>query len=72
MLCMPLAPPVTPFPDQRPEPTLGDFLNGYVGVEGSTEALSERCGERFTEGLAEAGRGRVRDADRHRPAGGSQ
>ena len=45
---------MTPFPDQRPEPTLADFLNGYVGiVEGSTEALSERCGERFTEGLAE-------------------
>ena len=48
------APPVTPSPDQRPEPTLADFLNGYVGiVEGSTEALSERCGERFAEGLAE-------------------
>ncbi len=47
-------PPVPPCPDQRPETTLADFLNGYVGiVEGTTEALSERCGERFAEGIAE-------------------
>jgi hypothetical protein len=50
------APPVTSLPDQCPEPTLADFLNGYVGiVEGSTEALSERCGERFAEPRAERG-----------------
>jgi hypothetical protein len=48
------APPVTSSPDQGTEPTLAEFLNGYVGiVEGTTEALSERCGERFAEGLAE-------------------
>ena len=37
-----------------PESNLADFLAGYVGlVEGSTEPLSERCGERFADGLAE-------------------
>ena len=40
--------------EQPPESNLADFLAGYVGlVEGSTEPLSERCGERFTEGLSE-------------------
>ena len=40
--------------DIQPEPTLADFLEGYVGVvEGTTEALSEHCGERFAAGLAE-------------------
>ena len=30
-----------------------EFLNGYVGtVAGSSEAFSERCGERFADGLA--------------------
>jgi hypothetical protein len=39
-------------PGNVPESTLADFLTGYVGlVEGSSEALSERCGERFAEGL---------------------
>lgn len=34
--------------------TLRDFLSGYVGtVNGTTEALSENCGLRFAEGLAE-------------------
>ena len=37
-----------------PGETLRDFLNGYVGtVNGTTEALSENCGQRFAEGLAE-------------------
>jgi hypothetical protein len=40
--------------EEPPDTTLADFLTGYVGlVEGSTETLSERCGERFAEGLAE-------------------
>jgi hypothetical protein len=40
---------------EPPESTLADLLTGYVGlVEGSTEALSERCGERFAQGLTEA------------------
>lgn len=48
------APPVPSSPDQRPEHTLADFLDGYMGtVDGTTEALSERCGERFAEGLAQ-------------------
>jgi hypothetical protein len=34
--------------------TLFDFLAGHIGtVEGSTEALSDNCGQRFAEGLAE-------------------
>jgi hypothetical protein len=34
--------------------TLREFLAGYVGtVEGSSEPLSENCGQRFTEGLVE-------------------
>lgn len=34
--------------------TLFDFLSGYVGtVSGTTEALSENCGQRFTQGLVE-------------------
>ena len=41
--------------DQRAESeTLFDFLSGYIGaVRGTTEALSENCGQRFAEGLAE-------------------
>src|SRR5947208_673043 len=32
--------------------TLYDFLSGYVGtISGTTEALSENCGDRFTDGL---------------------
>jgi hypothetical protein len=47
---LPLAPPS----EKPPESNLADFLAGYVGlVEGSTEPLSERCGERFAAGLAE-------------------
>ena len=34
--------------------TLSDFLAGYIGtVEGSREAFSDNCGQRFAEGLAE-------------------
>lgn len=34
--------------------TLFDFLSGYIGtVGGTTEALSENCGQRFAEGMAE-------------------
>ncbi len=34
--------------------SLFDFLAGYIGtVEGSTEAFSEDCGQRFAEGLVE-------------------
>jgi len=34
--------------------TLFDFLSGYVGtVNGTTEALSENCGQRFAQGLVE-------------------
>ena len=34
--------------------TLFDFLSGHIGtVSGTTEALSENCGERFAQGLAE-------------------
>jgi hypothetical protein len=34
--------------------TLFDFLAGHIGtVEGSTEAFSDNCGQRFAEGLAE-------------------
>ena len=45
----------TPTPsEEHAGPTLADFLEGYVGlVEGSTEAFSEHCGERFANGLAE-------------------
>jgi hypothetical protein len=40
-------------PENAPESTLADFLAGYVGLaQGSREAFSERCGERFAEGLA--------------------
>jgi hypothetical protein len=41
-------------PQEETGDTLYDFLKGYVGtIAGSTEALSENGGERFTEGLAE-------------------
>ena len=34
--------------------SLADFLAGYVGlVEGSTDPLSEQCGEHFAAGLVE-------------------
>jgi hypothetical protein len=34
--------------------TLFDFLSGYIGtVSGTTEALSENCGQRFAQGLVE-------------------
>ena len=39
-------------PDQTE--TLYDYLAGYIGaVEGTGEALSENCGEKFTDWLVE-------------------
>jgi hypothetical protein len=36
------------------EGSLFDFLKGYLGmVNGTSEPFSERCGERFADGLAE-------------------
>jgi len=41
-------------PDFPAEETLFDFLQGYVGaVNGTTESLSENCGARFAQGMAE-------------------
>jgi len=43
-----------PAPDFPAEETLFDFLQGYVGaVNGTTESLSENCGARFAQGMAE-------------------
>ena len=45
-----------PASDKPPDDatTLFDFLAGYIGtVNGSTEAFSENCGQRFAEGLIE-------------------
>jgi hypothetical protein len=45
---------VTAAPANNTGETLLDLLSGYIGtVEGSTEALSEHCGERFADGLEE-------------------
>lgn len=39
--------------------SLFDFLSGYVGtVNGISEALSERCSQRFIDGLVEKEHGR--------------
>ena len=39
---------------EEEEGTLFDFLAGYVGtISGTTAALSENGGERFTEGMVE-------------------
>ena len=47
----------TPSPTTGPpaeEETLFDFLAGYAGtVSGTTEPLSENCGQRFAQGLVE-------------------
>ena len=45
-------------PSTKNEPgnsdTLFDFLNGFMGtVHGVVEPFSEKCGERFAEGLVE-------------------
>lgn len=46
------APPVPH--DGHEGDTLYDFLLGYVGtIDGTTEALSEHTGQRFTEGLVD-------------------
>ena len=46
-------PPQTPA-DKAKNETLFDLLSGYIGtVNGTTEALSEDCGEHFAAGLAE-------------------
>ena len=52
----------------RPGPTaeaprdgtsLAEFLDGFIGtIDGSSEALSERTGQGFTEALLEKARGR--------------
>ena len=35
-----------------PDETLFDFLSGHIGkVDGTTEAWSEDCGQRFADGL---------------------
>lgn len=48
------APEQDPTPDGPAGETLFDFLQGYVGtVSGTSEALSENCGPRFAEGMAE-------------------
>jgi hypothetical protein len=48
------APPVASPSEEPPESNRTDFLAGYVRlVEGSSEPLSERCGERFAQGLVE-------------------
>jgi hypothetical protein len=51
-------PPAAPGEEASPL----DFLSGYIGtVEGQGEALSERCGQRFTEELvAKRDRGHLR------------
>ena len=39
--------------EHRKEHSLFDFLAGHVGtIAGSTEALSEKCGTRFADGLS--------------------
>jgi len=41
-------------PPEDKEPSLFDFLSAHIGViDGTTEALSENCGQRFSEGLLE-------------------
>lgn len=41
-------------PESPSGATLYDFLGKYVGcIEGSSEPLSENCGQRFADGLAE-------------------
>ena len=41
-------------PEPSTEESLFDFLAGYIGtLSGSTEALSENCGQRFADGLLE-------------------
>jgi hypothetical protein len=51
------APPTDAWPGEGA--TLFDFLTGYVGtIIGTAEPLSERCGQRFAEGLLEKQRQR--------------
>ena len=41
-------------PPEDKEPSLFDFLSAHIGaIDGTTEALSENCGQRFSEGLLE-------------------
>jgi len=48
-------------PARDEDETLFDFLSGYAGmVSGTSEPLSERSGQRFTEGLLEKQRLRRR------------
>ena len=47
-------PEQTPTVENPVGETLFDFLDGYVGtVSGTSEALSENCGPRFAEGMAQ-------------------
>ena len=52
----------TPSKKQAPEDkesSLFDFLSVHIGaIDGTTEALSENCGQRFSEGLLEQRRER--------------
>ena len=42
------------FSEPSMEESLFDFLAGYIGtLSGTTEALSENCGQRFADGLIE-------------------
>ncbi len=47
----------TPGKEQAPGykgPSLFDFLSNHIGmIDGTTEALSENCGQRFSDGLLE-------------------
>ena len=46
------SPPIAETPDENE--TLFNFLSGYIGtVSGTTETLSEDCGQRFAQGLVE-------------------
>lgn len=46
--------PMTETPVEDEAETLFDFLAGYAGtISGTTEPLSENCGQRFAQGLVE-------------------
>ena len=46
--------PAVEAPPTAPGATLYDYLSGFIGVvDGTTEPLSENCGQRFREALAD-------------------